>query len=139
MKDPNNNNSYIRTTAATATQAKTFTYTSNSVPISGDITISQTAAGGASAYVVDVNATASTMRVIDVTNGSSDTVGYDSKPGSWQTSTVAQMGGGGTFTLSAVANGAMRIGSGDIIYVENRAPVARAADQTEDIKLIIEF
>ena len=139
LKDPNNNNSYIRTTAATATQAKTFTYTSNSVPISGDITISQTAAGGASAYVVDVNATASTMRVIDVTNGSSDTVGYDSKPGSWQTSTVAQMGGGGTFTLSAVANGAMRIGSGDIIYVENRAPVARAADQTEDIKLIIEF
>ena len=139
LKDPNNNNSYIRTTAATATQAKTFTYTSNSVPISGDITISQTAAGGASAYVVDVNATASTMRVIDVTNGSSDTVGYDSKPGSWQTSTVAQMGGGGTFTLSAVANGAMRIGSGDIIYVENRAPVARAADQSEDIKLIIEF
>ena len=139
LKDPNNNNSYIRTTAATATQAKTFTYTSNSVPISGDITISQTAAGGASAYVVDVNATASTMRVIDVTNGSSDTAGYDSKPGSWQTSTVAQMGGGGTFTLSAVANGAMRIGSGDIIYVENRAPVARAADQTEDIKLIIEF
>ena len=139
LKDPNNNNSYIRTTAATATQAKTFTYTSNSVPISGDITISQTAAGGASAYVVDVNATASTMRVIDVTNGSSDTAGYDSKPGSWQTSTVAQMSGGGTFTLSAVANGAMRIGSGDIIYVENRAPVARAADQTEDIKLIIEF
>ena len=138
LKDPNNDNSYIRTTAATATQTKTFTYASNSAVISGDITISQTAAGGASAYVVDVNATASTMRVIDVTNGSSDTAGYDSKPGSWQTSTVAQFSGG-TFTLSAVANGAMRIGSGDIIYVENRAPVARAADQTEDIKLIIEF
>ena len=80
LKDPNNNNSYIRTTAATATQAKTFTYTSNSVPISGDITISQTAAGGASAYVVDVYATASTLRVIDVTIGSSDTDGYDRKP-----------------------------------------------------------
>ncbi len=33
----------------------------------------------------------------------------------------------------------MQIGSGEIIYVENRAPVARASDQTEDIKLIIEF
>jgi hypothetical protein len=33
----------------------------------------------------------------------------------------------------------MSIGSGEIIYIENRAPVARAADQTEDIKLIIEF
>ena len=139
LKDPNNDNSYIRTTAATATQTKTFTYASNTVVLGGDVTISQTAAGGASAYVVDVNATASTMRVIDVTNGSSDTAGYDTKPGSWQTSTVAQIGGGGTFTLSAVANGAMRIGSGEIIYVENRAPVARAADQTEDIKLIIEF
>ena len=29
--------------------------------------------------------------------------------------------------------------SGEILYIENRAPVARAADQTEDIKLIIEF
>ena len=29
--------------------------------------------------------------------------------------------------------------SGKLIYIENRAPVARAADQTEDIKLVIEF
>tara|TARA_B100001778_G_C18334382_1_gene514565 strand:- start:266 stop:715 length:450 start_codon:yes stop_codon:yes gene_type:complete len=30
-------------------------------------------------------------------------------------------------------------GSGDVVYVENRAPITRAADQTENIKLIIEF
>ena len=29
--------------------------------------------------------------------------------------------------------------SGDILYIENRAPIVRAADQTENIKLIIEF
>ena len=29
--------------------------------------------------------------------------------------------------------------SGDIIYVEERSPIARASDQTENIKLIIEF
>ena len=29
--------------------------------------------------------------------------------------------------------------SGDVIYIENRAPIVRAADQTENIKLIIEF
>ena len=29
--------------------------------------------------------------------------------------------------------------SGDIIYIEQRSPIARAADQTENIKLIIEF
>ena len=29
--------------------------------------------------------------------------------------------------------------SGDIIYVEERSPITRASDQTENIKLIIEF
>jgi hypothetical protein len=29
--------------------------------------------------------------------------------------------------------------SGDIVYIENRKPIQRASDQTEDIKLIIEF
>ena len=46
---------------------------------------------------------------------------------------------GGSAVLTNVANGSMQIGSGDVIYIENRAPVARASDQTEDIKLIIEF
>ena len=29
--------------------------------------------------------------------------------------------------------------SGDILYVENRKPITRASDQTENIKLIVEF
>lgn len=29
--------------------------------------------------------------------------------------------------------------SGDVIYIENRSPITRASDQTENIKLIIEF
>ncbi len=29
--------------------------------------------------------------------------------------------------------------SGDVMYIENRAPVARSVDQTENVKLIIEF
>jgi hypothetical protein len=29
--------------------------------------------------------------------------------------------------------------TGDVIYVENRAPITRASDQTENVKLIIEF
>jgi hypothetical protein len=29
--------------------------------------------------------------------------------------------------------------SGDVIYIENRSPIVRAVDQTENIKLIIEF
>ncbi len=37
------------------------------------------------------------------------------------------------------ANPEMQPDSGDIIYLENRKPISRASDQTEDIKLIIEF
>jgi hypothetical protein len=29
--------------------------------------------------------------------------------------------------------------SGDVMYIENRAPITRATDQTENVKLIIEF
>ena len=29
--------------------------------------------------------------------------------------------------------------SGDLLYVENRTPIQRATDQTENIKLVIEF
>ena len=33
----------------------------------------------------------------------------------------------------------MQPDSGNILYVENRKPISRASDQTEDIKLIVEF
>jgi hypothetical protein len=29
--------------------------------------------------------------------------------------------------------------SGDVVYIENRAPITRASDQTENVKLVIEF
>ena len=155
LTDPNQDGSFTKYTAATATQSKTFTYTSNTAAIASDITLSQNSVGanGATAYVVDVNASASTIRVIDVTNGANASAGYDGKPGSFQCTTSNSASGftgvsaatanftytGGNATLVNVANGSMQIGSGDIIYIENRAPVARASDQTEDIKLIIEF
>ena len=37
------------------------------------------------------------------------------------------------------ANPELQPGNGDIVYIENRKPIQRASDQTEDIKLIIEF
>jgi len=154
LTDPNTDGVYTRYTSDTATQSKTFTYTTNTAAISGDITITQeVGANGATAYVVDVNSSAKTIRVVNITNGANASAGYDGKPGSWQctttnvassttgvTNTIATFTyTGGSAVLTDVANGSMQIGSGNIIYVENRAPVARASDQTEDIKLIIEF
>ena len=40
---------------------------------------------------------------------------------------------------SGYTNAEIDADSGDILYIENRAPITRAADQTENIKLIIEF
>ena len=43
-----------------------------------------------------------------------------------------------TFT-DGYANPELEPDSGNIIYQENRKPIGRATDQTEDIKLIVEF
>ena len=40
---------------------------------------------------------------------------------------------------SGYSDSEIDIHSGDVLYVENRAPITRASDQTENIKLIIEF
>lgn len=53
---------------------------------------------------------------------------------------------GGTITAGAVSASIAALNtpevdlfSGKILYLENRAPVSRATDQTEDIKLVVEF
>ena len=51
--------------------------------------------------------------------------------------TVTSAGGSGT--VSTLTNPEIQYDSGDTIYVEDRAPISRATDQTENIKLIVEF
>jgi len=52
---------------------------------------------------------------------------------------------GGTSTVDGISfssgygNPELQPDSGDIIYIENRKPITRASDQTEDIKIIVEF
>ena len=40
---------------------------------------------------------------------------------------------------SGYNSGEIDADTGDVIYIENRAPITRASDQTENVKLIIEF
>ena len=50
------------------------------------------------------------------------------------------LAGGATITFTdGYANPELDPDSGNIIYIENRKPISRASDQTEDIKLIVEF
>ncbi len=45
----------------------------------------------------------------------------------------------GSGTISVVSTPGVQPYSGDILYIENRSPIHRAADQIEDVKLIVEF
>jgi hypothetical protein len=44
-----------------------------------------------------------------------------------------------TVFVAGYTNPELQPDSGDIIYVENRKPISRASDQTEDVKLVVEF
>ena len=71
-----------------------------------------------------------------ITGASSSAVGT---PDSTADSAVS-LSGGATLTFSdGYANPELQPDSGNIIYQENRKPISRATDQTEDIKIIVEF
>jgi hypothetical protein len=46
---------------------------------------------------------------------------------------------GAVGTASSYANPELQPDSGKVIYIENRRPISRASDQTEDIKIVVEF
>ena len=70
-----------------------------------------------------------------ITGGTSGATGTTS--GTTETITLVN---NNTVTMtSGYANPELDPDSGNIIYLENRKPIQRASDQTEDIKIIIEF
>ena len=46
---------------------------------------------------------------------------------------------GATGTIAAITTPGLQPYTGDLLYVENRVPIARADDQIEDVKLVIQF
>ena len=71
-----------------------------------------------------------------ITGATSSAVGT---PDSTADSAVT-LAGGNTITFTdGYANPELDPDSGDVIYIENRKPISRSSDQTEDIKLIVEF
>ena len=55
------------------------------------------------------------------------------------TSEVVTSDSSATGTIASLTNPEIEYASGKGIYVEDRAPISRATDQTENIKLIVEF
>lgn len=60
-------------------------------------------------------------------------------PSTLSTETITLDGGNDIVFTSGYCNPELEPDTGKIIYFENRRPISRAADQTEDIKITIEF
>ena len=67
------------------------------------------------------------------------TSGATATPDSTADSAVTLTNGSTITFTDGYANPELAFDSGDIIYKENRRPISRATDQTEDIKIIVEF
>ena len=127
-------------TASTIDQCATITVQSwNSTAFTEDEEVTG-ALSGAKGKVVDFKNNNTTLRLVDVTTGTSTTNGYDGIAGSFRANESITGGtSGGSANTNGVVGGDLQKFSGDVLYIENRSPVTRADDQIEDVKLIIEF
>jgi len=115
------------TTRATASSVRqTFRYT---VANTGNYTLDEVVTSGSNtAFVVEWDATNSYL--------------YTTKPLNNNFANGATITGatsGTSRTITAISTPSLDPYSGDLLYVENRVPIARSSDQIEDVKLIIQF
>jgi hypothetical protein len=117
---------YGTTTRAVASSFRqTFQYQLSS--ISGTFTLDETVTSGSN-----------TASVVEFTTPNLFTTLPLNQPFA-NTANVAGGTSSASGTIAAITTPGLQPYTGDIIYVENRVPISRAADQIEDVKLIIQF
>jgi len=152
LRDPTNFGTTTVATATTRRQIYATIFSSVSGTFTADEEINQ-ATTGAVAKVIEFDSTNNILyyyqtRFPDVgtdTNGNLTAIsganaitGQSSSASATPNTSSSATVNGVTFA-SGYANPELAYDSGDIIYVEERSPITRASDQTENIKLIIEF
>jgi len=124
VRDPLLFGTSTRATASSFRQ--TFRYT---VANTGNYTLDEVVTSGSNtAFVVEWDATNSYL--------------YTTKPLNNNFANGATISGatsGTSRTITAISTPSLDPYSGDLLYVENRVPIARSTDQIEDVKLIIQF
>ena len=151
VRNPTNFGTTTVSTATTLRQVKVVLGASSSGTFTADEEINQ-ATTGAVGKVVEWDATNKLLHYVQTRFPD---VGTDSNGNATAFSTTATITGqsssatlvpvsssstvNGVVIASGYSNSEAQPDSGDIIYIEQRSPIARAADQTENIKLIIEF
>jgi hypothetical protein len=108
-----------------------LTVTAKTAALSGDEIITGGTSGAQGRYVTFANTNATgTTGVISVTGITGTFVASEALTGN--TSSV-------TATVASINTRDLKDFEGDILYVENRLPVSRSSDQSEDIKLIVRY
>ena len=140
LKNPIDSSTGSVGTASTLDATKSLTFSSVlSYQVDEKITGSST---GAIGYVVDVVTTSNTTTVRYIQPQFTDQ-GVDTN-GDLVDFTTSDTVTGAVSTASGTPSSVdttpeLREDSGDVLYVENRKPITRADDQTENVKLIVEF
>ena len=138
VRNPYNYGTTTVSTAATLNALKSVTF--NSSPTPGTFVNDEVITGGttgAKGVVVNWDATNRVLKYIQTQwTGISSVKHMTAFAG---TEVVTGATSSATGTMSAVGNPEIAYHSGDIMYTENRVPITRASDQTENVKLVIEF
>ena len=125
-------------TDTTASGLKYLTFTGS---VSGTFAVDEEVsnAAGAKGIVADWDATAKVLKYIQTEYTGVHSTGALLAFADADTITGTTSSASGTVATSGIGAPEIQYHSGDIIYIENRAPIIRASDQTENIKLVIEF
>jgi len=138
VRNPYNHGTSTVSTAATLSALRSVTFAASPTP--GTFTNDEIITGGTSGakgIVVNWNSTTRVLSYIQT-----DYTGIDTNKNLTVfagSEVVTGASSSATGTISAVNNPEIAYHGGDIMYVEHRAPIMRASDQTENIKLVIEF
>ena len=139
LRNPTDSTTGSTATASTLDATKSITCASGAGTFVADEKITQ-ATTGAIGYVVDYNGTTRVIRYIQpqFANQGVDANGNNTAFSGTYTVTGATSSATGTPTSIDVTP-ELTADTGDILYIENRKPISRASDQTENVKLIVEF
>ena len=139
LRNPTDSTTSATATASTLDATKSITFSGTPGSFQADEKITQ-ATTGAVGFVVDFNSTTKVLRYVQpqFTDQGVDSDGNLTAFASTHTVTGATSSATGT-PSSHDTTPELTHDTGDILYIENRTPISRASDQTENVKLIVEF
>ncbi len=86
-----------------------------------------------------VDASATSLRVLKINSPEATIEEATSPESDFTTGTNAYTTPAGTISVTSILEPEVRYGSGDIIYADYRRPILRDINQSEDIKIVIEY